>query len=86
MRTEDDDLEDTTRIILETEHDDPDSVALAISPDNTKEMSTKVERGKIITTVQRDGLSSAGATADDYARNLIVADEILSEKGISTDA
>jgi len=72
---------DKTRITLETEHDDPRSVALALSPDNTDEMKTRVENGKVVTTIERDDISSAGSTADDYAHNLVVADKVLSEEG-----
>lgn len=72
--------DDATRVTLETEHEEPRSVALAVSPDNTEEMNTRVEDGKVVTTIDRDDLSSAGATADDYTRNLIVADKILSEE------
>ena len=66
-----------TAIELETEHDDPHSVAAAVSPDNTEEMETRVEDGKVVTRIEREDVESAGATADDYVRNLIVADELI---------
>lgn len=67
-----------TVIELETEHDDPEAVAGAVSPDNTEEMETSVEDGKVVTRIEREDVESAGATADDYMRNLIVADELIS--------
>jgi len=67
-----------TVIELETEHDDAESVARAVSPDNTDEMDTQVEDGVVVTRIERENVESAGATADDYMRNLIVADELIS--------
>jgi tRNA threonylcarbamoyladenosine modification (KEOPS) complex Pcc1 subunit len=67
-----------TVIELETEHDEPRDIAAAVSPDNTEEMETRVEDGKIVTRIEREDVESAGATADDYMRNLIVADELVS--------
>lgn len=66
-----------TTIRLETEHDDPRSVARAVAPDNTDEMETTVEEERVVMVVERGDIDSAGATADDYTRNLIVADELL---------
>ena len=66
-----------TVIELETEHEDPGAVAAAVSPDNTEEMETSVEDGKVVTRIEREDVESAGATADDYMRNLIVADELI---------
>jgi len=67
-----------TVIELETEHDDAEAVARAVSPDNTDEMETHVEGGVVVTRIERENVESAGATADDYMRNLIVADELIS--------
>jgi len=66
-----------TTVRLETEHDDARSVARAVAPDNTDDMETTVERGRVVTVIEREEVESAGATADDYTRNLIVADELL---------
>ena len=66
-----------TEIRLETEHDDAEAVARAVSPDNTDEMETRVEDGKVVTRIEREDVESAGATADDYMRNLVVADELV---------
>ncbi|MDZ7689084.1 MAG: KEOPS complex subunit Pcc1 [Halobacteriales archaeon] len=67
-----------TVIELETEHEDAHAVAHAVSPDNTDEMETRVEDGKVVTRIEREDVESAGATADDYLRNLVVADELVS--------
>lgn len=66
-----------TVIELETEHDNPEVVAATVSPDNTEEMETSVKDGKVVTRIEREDVESAGATADDYMRNLIVADELI---------
>ena len=66
-----------TEIRLETEHDDAEVVARAVSPDNMDEMETRVENGKVVTRIERENVESAGATADDYMRNLVVADELI---------
>jgi tRNA threonylcarbamoyladenosine modification (KEOPS) complex Pcc1 subunit len=66
-----------TEIRLETEHDDAEAVARAVSPDNTDEMETRVEDEKVVTRIEREDVESAGATADDYMRNLVVADELI---------
>ncbi|MCX2819949.1 KEOPS complex subunit Pcc1 [Haladaptatus sp. F3-133] len=65
-----------TTVELETEHGDARAVARAVAPDNTDEMETVVEDGNVVTRIERDDVASAGATADDYLRNLIVADEL----------
>lgn len=67
-----------TVIKLETEHEDAHTVARAVAPDNTDEMETHVEDGKVVTRIERGTVESAGATADDYMRNLVVADELVS--------
>ena len=66
-----------TEIRLETEHDDAETVARAVSPDNTDEMETRIKDGKVVTEIERENVESAGATADDYMRNLVVADELI---------
>jgi tRNA threonylcarbamoyladenosine modification (KEOPS) complex Pcc1 subunit len=66
-----------TRVEVETEHEDAQKIALSVAPDNTDEMETRVKEGRIITRIEREDVESAGATADDYLRNLIVADELF---------
>ncbi|MFP4188744.1 MAG: KEOPS complex subunit Pcc1 [Halobacteria archaeon] len=66
-----------TVIELETRHEDARGVARALAPDNTDEMETYVEEGRVVTRIERGDVESAGATADDYLRNLVVADELF---------
>jgi hypothetical protein len=66
-----------TDMELETEHEDNEGVARAVSPDNTDEIETGVKDGAVVTRIERDDIESAGATADDYLRNVVVADELL---------
>ncbi|MDY7082968.1 MAG: KEOPS complex subunit Pcc1 [Halobacteria archaeon] len=65
-----------TKIEFETTHDDAELVARAIAPDNTDEIETRAENGRVITTIERPSLGSLQTTADDYIRNLSVAAEI----------
>ena len=66
-----------TRVEVETEHEDAQKIALSVVPDNTDEMETRIEEGRIITRIEREDVESAGATADDYLRNLVIADELF---------
>ena len=61
------------RARLRTGHDRPDVVAAAVRPDNTDEMSTTVEDGAVVTTIERDSTGGLRTTADDYLANLTVA-------------
>jgi hypothetical protein len=58
------------RITIRTEHERPELVAAALDPDNTDEMSTRVEAGAVVTTIERGSTSSLRTTADDYVANL----------------
>lgn len=58
---------------LRTRHEAPETVARAVSPDNTAEMTTTVADGHVETTVVRDGTGGLRATATDYLANLRVA-------------
>ena len=66
-----------TRVEIETEHKEAQKIALAVAPDNTEEMETLVEEERVVTRIEREDVESAGATADDYLRNLVVADELF---------
>jgi len=68
-----------TVVELETEHEHADAktVARAVAPDNTDEMETRAEDDRVVTRVEREDVESAGATADDYLRNVTVADELV---------
>ena len=65
------------RATLRTGHDDPEIVAGAIAPDNTTEMETAVEDGRVRTRIERETTSGLAATVDDYVVNLIVAAETI---------
>jgi hypothetical protein len=67
----------TDRATIRTRHDRPDVIAAALSPDNTDEMSTRVEDGDaVVTTIERDTAGGLRTTADDYVANLTVAQRI----------
>ncbi len=68
------------RARIETTHDHPRVIADAIAPDNTDEVSTRVETrdgdGVVVTTIERDSSGGLRTTADDYVSNLTVAQRI----------
>ena len=64
------------RARLRTGHDRPDVVAAAVRPDNTDEMSTTVEDGAVVTTIERDSTGGLRTTVDDYLTNLTVAQRV----------
>jgi len=61
---------------VRTTHDRPGLVAAAVAPDNTDEMSTRVEDGQVVTTIERDSTGSLHSTVDDYVTNVAVADRL----------
>jgi hypothetical protein len=80
------------RATIRTEHDHPEIVAAALAPDNTEQMSTRVERptadseterasghadGTVVTTIERETTGGLRTTADDYVSNLTVAQQII---------
>ena len=67
------------RATLRTAHADPETVAAALAPDDTDEMRTRVEDGRVVTTVARDSPGGLRSTVDDYVVNLEVADGIVDE-------
>jgi len=67
------------RATLRTTHATPETVAAALEPDNTDEMSTRIEDGRVVTTVARDSPGGLRSTVDDYVVNLQVADGIADE-------
>ena len=58
---------------VRTTHDDADIVAAALRPDNTAEMSTRVDGDAVVTTIERGSTGGLRTTADDYLANLTVA-------------
>ena len=65
------------RATIRTEHDRPDLVAAALAPDNTDEMTTRVDDGSVVATIERDTTGSLRSTADDYVTNLQVAQQMI---------
>ena len=67
------------RATLRTTHADARTVAAALEPDDTDEMNTRTEDGRVVTTVERDSPGGLRSTVDDYVVNLEVADGIADE-------
>jgi len=61
------------RATLRTELDRADAVAAAVEPDNTEQMTTRVEDGAVVTTIERETTGGLRSTVDDYVVNLDVA-------------
>lgn len=72
------------RATIRTTHEEPDLVARSIAPDNTPEIETIVEDGRVATTISRDSTGGLRTTADDYVVNLTVATQVaqLSKKDV----
>ena len=75
---------------IRTRHERPGLVAAALRPDNTDEMTTRVERdagasadgpdaGTVVTRIERDDTAGLRTTADDYVSNLRVAQRVLTD-------
>ncbi|MFC6955074.1 KEOPS complex subunit Pcc1 [Halorubellus litoreus] len=62
---------------IETTHDDAALVAAALSPDNTSEMETTVEDGRVVTRIERETTSGLQSTVDDYVVNVGVAEQVV---------
>lgn len=58
---------------VRTTHDDAELVAAALRPDNTAEMSTRVDGDAVVTRIERDSTGGLRTTTDDYLANLTVA-------------
>ena len=67
------------RAEIRTTHDSPERVARAVRPDNTDEMTTRVEGDAVVTTVERDSTGGLQATVDDYVVNLRVAAQLTND-------
>jgi len=50
-----------------------------VRPDNTDEMTTRVEGDAVVTTVERDSTSGLQATVDDYVVNIRVAAQLADQ-------
>ena len=64
------------RATVRTTHDRPKLVAAALRPDNTAEMSTRVDGRTVVTTIERDSTGGLRTTVDDYVTNLQVAQRV----------
>ncbi|WP_327052225.1 KEOPS complex subunit Pcc1 [Halomicrococcus gelatinilyticus] len=65
------------RATIRTEPADADAIAAALAPDNTPEMSTQVEDGTVVTTIERETTGGLQSTIDDYVVNLSVAEQVV---------
>ena len=70
------------RAELTTTHGSPagaERVANAVTPDNTAEMTTRVEGDAVVTTIERESTSGLQSTVDDYVVNLRVAAQLTND-------
>lgn len=65
------------RAEIRTTHGNPPLVAAAVAPDDTDEMDTRVDGGRVVTTVERGTTGGLAATVDDYVVNLSVAERTV---------
>jgi len=71
------------RASIETSHGsltEAEHVAAAVRPDNTAEMTTRVEGDAVVTTIERDSTSGLQSTVDDYVVNLRVAAQLTTDQ------
>ena len=67
----------TPTVTIRTTHDHPETIAAALAPDNTDEISTRADPdGMVTTTIERETTGGLRTTADDYVANLTVAQRI----------
>jgi tRNA threonylcarbamoyladenosine modification (KEOPS) complex Pcc1 subunit len=67
---------------IQTEFGSPDRaerIAAAVAPDNTAEMTTRVEGEQVVTTIERDTTNGLQSTVDDYVVNLRVAAQLTTD-------
>jgi len=70
------------RAEIRTSHGDErtaTAIAAALRPDNTAEMTTRVEDDAIVTTIERETSGGLQSTADDYVVNLQVAAQLTND-------
>lgn len=65
------------RATVRTSSDNAVILASAIRPDNTDDITTTVEDGKITTIITRDTIGGLQATLDDYITNLETATRVI---------
>ena len=67
---------------LRTTHGSParaERVAAAVRPDNTAEMTTRVEDDAVVTAIERGTTSGLQSTVDDYVVNIRVAAQLSNQ-------
>jgi len=63
---------------IATVHEKAGCVARALAPDNLRNMETKAEDGRVVTTIEGTQLRSVIASVDDYLMNLAIAEDACS--------
>lgn len=58
-------------------HDEAATVAAAVAPDNTDEVTTHVEGDRVVTEIGRATTGGLASTVDDYVVNLSVAERAV---------
>ncbi len=72
------------RATIRTRHDDPATVAAAVAPDNTAEMTTRVDENIVETIIERATTGGLRTSLDDYLVNLSVAERTRTDTTIDT--
>ena len=75
----------TRKATIRTDHDDPELVARAVAPDNTAEMETTVEEGRLVTQIVRETTGGLHSNVDDYVVNVGVAAEVAQHERQPSD-
>lgn len=75
--TADGPAEDARRATVRTTHERPGVVAAALEPDETDEMTTRVEDGDVVTTIRRPTTGGLRSTVDDHVVNCAVAERTV---------
>ena len=73
------------RATIRTPVSDASLVAESVRPDNTAEMTTRVEDGAVVTAIERETTGGLRSTADDYVVNLRVAAQVVQLADRHTD-
>lgn len=71
-------------VTIRTRHDRPATIAAAVVPDNTTEMSTRVTEEEVQTTIERSSTGGLRATATDYIANVQVASDVAAHADRTT--
>ena len=72
-----DPADDARRATIRTSHEAPGIVAAALRPDNTDEMTTRVDDEQVVTTIERPTTGGLRSTVDDYVVNCSVAERTV---------